>query len=323
MILDNVDRFRVIEPSFEAVRVVLSFLGEKHTPAYVQGVSGAAFRVAGICPCAPTCSGQMGTTALIKLLGYEYSEHMLGWKDDDVTDKIGPMIEAVKASIAAGRPALVWHAFTNAEWDVVAGFDDAEGVFYGRGSYAGQKDYAKAKQSRAKEAVKICPAFGALVIGKKVGNLDEKAAEVAALKEAVRHAKDPKNLDKAGGENWVMLEGLAAYNRWVEDWKKPDKKRGAGDSYCFGIYRSTHGAAADFLKEIAPKHARASEHLLSAARGFLAEVEALSKAEGLIWWSAPGGPDADRNAKLWPILSEARDHYAKAIDSIEKALGLL
>ena len=50
MILQCVDRYRVVEPLFEGIRVILSYRGENYSPAYVQGISGAAFRVAGICP---------------------------------------------------------------------------------------------------------------------------------------------------------------------------------------------------------------------------------------------------------------------------------
>lgn len=77
VVLEGVDRFRVMEPVFECVRVVLSYLGESYSPAYIQGISGAAFRIAGICPCAPTCSTAMWTDALVDLLGYEMHHHKL------------------------------------------------------------------------------------------------------------------------------------------------------------------------------------------------------------------------------------------------------
>ena len=44
VVVPNVDRFRVVDPLFECVRIVLVQRGEKLTPAYVQGVSGSAFR---------------------------------------------------------------------------------------------------------------------------------------------------------------------------------------------------------------------------------------------------------------------------------------
>ena len=57
--LEGVDRYQVVEPMFEGLRVILSYRGEPYSPAYIQGISGAAFRVGGICPCAPTCGTAM------------------------------------------------------------------------------------------------------------------------------------------------------------------------------------------------------------------------------------------------------------------------
>jgi S-adenosylhomocysteine hydrolase len=54
VVIEGVDRYRVVEPVFEGVRVIVTKRGERYSPAYVQGISGAAFRVAGPCPCAPT-----------------------------------------------------------------------------------------------------------------------------------------------------------------------------------------------------------------------------------------------------------------------------
>jgi hypothetical protein len=50
VMLDGVDRYRVIDPVFESARVVLSYLGESYTPDYIQGIAGGAFRIAGFCP---------------------------------------------------------------------------------------------------------------------------------------------------------------------------------------------------------------------------------------------------------------------------------
>ena len=70
IILEGVDRYQVVEPMFEGLRVILSYRGESFTPAYIQGISGAAFRVAGICPCAPTCGTAMQPQDLARTLGY-------------------------------------------------------------------------------------------------------------------------------------------------------------------------------------------------------------------------------------------------------------
>ena len=310
----KIDTYHYIDPMFEGMRIVLSYMGEKYTPAYIQGISGMAFRIAGPCPCAPTCAVAMDPKALLKTLGYTFAEHNLGWKDDDVSAQLPAMITKVKASIDAKQPVMVWHAFTNAEWDVVCGYDDAEGVFIGRGSYAGNKEYAKAKQGRAAEAVKICPAFGALIVGKKEGSFDARAAEFAALNEAVRHARNSaKSL--SGPEH----EGLAAYDDWIAAFKKPDKKRDNGDAYTFGCYRSTRTAASPFLHELASKYPKLKSNLLKAAGEFEKEVATLNEAEPLVWWNSPES-DTARNDKLWPILAKAKEHYAKGISFIEKCL---
>jgi len=138
----------------------------------------------------------------------------------------------------------------------------------------------------------------------------------------VRHARDKKNVDQVGGERWVQLEGLAAYGRWVDDFGKPTKNRDAGDSYCYNIYRATHRAGSEFLREIAPRHPRASKYLLAAAASLLAEADTLDTAGRLLNWDAPKS-DAKRNEELVPILARARDHYAAAIDQVEKAVGAL
>jgi hypothetical protein len=193
------------------------------------------------------------------VLGYEVTEAILGWKDNDASEEMQALIPRIKDSVRVGRPVLVWHAFTTAEWDVVAGFDDEKGVFLGQGSYAGLKGYAEAKQTRPQEATKICPAFGATFIGEKTGKFDARAAELAALREAVRHARDHAETHQPGRPD---LEGLRAYDRWVEKFRKSDSSRDSGDSYCYYIYRSTHRAASGFLREIAPRYKQAKEALL-------------------------------------------------------------
>jgi len=42
-------------------------------------------------------------------------------------------IEAVKRQIDSDKPALVWHAFTNCEYDVVCSYDDKANQFIGKG----------------------------------------------------------------------------------------------------------------------------------------------------------------------------------------------
>ncbi len=167
MIIEGIDHYRVMEPLFEGIRVMLSYRGERYSPEYVQGISGAAFRIAGICPCAPTCSSAMAPQDLVRVFGYEIAHIPLSGEGVDPKQRIHEVIKRVKDEIRSGRPVLVWHAFTNAEWDVVCGFEDVDKQFFGRGSYVGLVVYARAHQMRMIECLNISPAMGAIFIGEK------------------------------------------------------------------------------------------------------------------------------------------------------------
>lgn len=325
MILPSVDRYRVVGPMYEGIRVILSYRGEANSPAYVQGISGAAFHVGGICPCAPTCTEGIEPIELVRKFGY-HAEAMPLFNETMQRDQRAPdelmdaLIERIQAEIRLNHPVLVWHAFTNAEWDVVAGYDDMRKLFYGRGSYAGLDGYAEAPQTRPRDAVDICPAFGAIIIGEKIGRFDARAAEIASLKEAVAHAHSQKNVDKLGGGDWVFLQGFRAYERWVSDFRNPQKPRTSGDAYCYGVYRSTHRAASDYLVELSARYPRAGDPLLEASRHFAAEADILSRGESLLWWNSPEGIDPARNQQAAALLEGACASYHRGMEAIEKAI---
>ena len=314
MILQGIDRYRVPEPLFEGIRVILSHLGEQYSPAYIQGISGAAFRVGGICPCAPTCTSAMQPAELIRLLGYEAEQVPFDGEGDPQGRKL---ITRIKDEIRRGRPVLVWHAFTNCEWDVVCGFDENTRQFQGRGSYLGLDEYATADETRA-ASCDTCP--GVIFIGDKTATFDAAKVERAALQEAVSHARSRKNMVKLDGGEWVFLDGLAAYKRWAEDFRNPEKLRGPGDAYCYGVYRATHRAAAGFLREIAKKHPKAENRLLEAAQFFTTEAGILDRGEAYLWWNSPEGPDTARNLAASELLADACHQFAQGIKEIETAL---
>ena len=171
--IEGVPPYEVREAMFEAVRIALTQHGASYSANYIQGISGAAFRIGGICPCAPTCEYAMEVQELLDLLGYSYRHLWVSLGDAagqhhayealiplakayqennntllreesledpyirEACEKVNEIIAAVKDEVRAGRAAVVWHAFTTAEFDVVVGFDDDGGTFLGRGSYAG------------------------------------------------------------------------------------------------------------------------------------------------------------------------------------------
>jgi len=57
-----------------------------------------------------------------------------------------------------------------------------------------------------------------------------------------------------------------------------------------------------------------------AAHSFEAESAVLARCRKLIGWSAPEGPDPERNREASALLAEARNHYASGIAALEQAL---
>ena len=319
--IEGVDRYRVIDPLYEGVRIILAARGDVYSPDYIQGISGSAFRIGGICPCAPTCANWISPRDFIRLLGYDLERLKLEGKGDQLAANTQEVVARVRKEIDAGRAVLVWHAFTKAEFDVVFGYDTHRKEFLGRGSYAGNdKPYVRADEKRMSTCGHVCPPLGVILIGRRTGKLDARAAEVAALQEAVRHARwrpDPK---KTAGEKWTMFNGIACYDRWVSDFRKNPKKPPNGSQYCYGVIHTTHRAAGGFLREIAPKYAKGGEHLKQAAGRFEKEAEILDSGQDVLWWKAPKELTKAHCRKAADLLQRARDEYVAGIALIEKAL---
>jgi hypothetical protein len=331
VLIEDVDHYRVVEPLYEAVRIVLSHRGEEYSPAYIQGISGAAFYIGGICPCAPTCgSNRLETQELPKLLGYEVEHLGLPNGGLEMAAETARVAARVKEEIRAGRAVVVWHAFTNAEWDVVCGFDEEKEEFIGRGSYtAGHEDWSRAKETRMAEALAICPAYGALLIGEKTGEFDAREAELSALEQAIRwcHAPEDPLLVSAKKHGhrapWRYREGKACYDAWLHGFRvDPDTAPQAGDRYCLGILRTTRRAAADFMREIAPRYPEAQQQFLNSAQHFDAEADALTDLYDDVFqgWEGWKEADPDRATRAVELLTTARKAYGQAMKAVERGL---
>ena len=321
-ILTNVDRYRVTEAMVEGLRVILTYRGELYSPAYLQGISGAAFNISGICPCAPTCSSFTGPQDLAKQLGYQVDYVPLFGDGVDLTRDVPLLVARIKDEIRAAHPVLVWHAFTYAEWDVVCGFNEEISTFYGRGSYFGLDEYAAADEGRTATCLDICPALGAIFIGDKTSQLDVQAAEIDSLKKALDHAYSSKNKDKLGGSEWVFLEGLACYDRWIDAFMNSTFIPNMSDRYCFNVYRSTHHAAADYLRELSVKYPQASGSLEGAAVHFEMEAASLHTCTEMLFphGELPQSSSSDQNITAVNWLTTTRNHYARGMDGIMQAL---
>jgi hypothetical protein len=325
VIIEGVDHYCVADPLFECVRVVLNYRGEDYSPDYVQGISGAAFRMAGPCPCSPTCSAAMWTPDLARLFGYEAEQVYLGDEAAQVEENLPGLIARIRDEVRGGRPVVVWNAFTTAEWDVVCGFDDSAGTFLGRGSYGHMRgeDYASASQGRMGTCLDTCPALGAIFIGEKVADFGGREAELAALEEAVRHGRSPRDrlLEELGGKApWEFREGQACIEWCAAHLGAVPSE--PPDGYALSVYRSTHGAASGFLRGLLDDYPEAEDPLARAAEGFAAEAEALGAACDLIYADPQETeePEGERKARGAATLGEAARHYGAAVDALAEVL---
>jgi len=326
VVLQGVDRYRVLEPCNECVRIVLGHRGETYSPAYIQGIAGTAFQLAGPCVCAPTCGDAMQPDKLLRLFGYEVE--CLWWpaKDTDSQTEVAKWVERVKAEIRAGRPAIMWHVFTNYEWDVVAGFDDEKHVFLGRGSYAGLDGYASADQMRAATCDGVCPlGLVAILVGEKTGEYDPRAAEIAALRYAVRHAHSERTRPMGGDPGKQGLRGgMNCYQWWAQSFRTdPAKVPDGGDRYPLSIYRSTHRAAGEFMLELAAKYPEAARPFTRAAGQFAHEADALDEIWVRLMERGAGwqDPDPAKSEQAAALFDRAARHYAQGIRDVERGLA--
>ena len=297
--LQNIDTYRYYDPLFESVRIVLNFMGETYTPEYISGISGAAFKIATGCPSRPTCVHDGGVAEFLKYIGYEAEEHPF-------TDK---MVEAVKRHIDAGKPALVFHAFSMYEWDVVCGYDEAAKQFIGRSHWP--QDLRRAPWDRAKDGFGI----GAVLIGKRTAELDERAAEIRSIENTIKHARHVRTDDQAA---WDFV-GVESYKKWAAKYAAPGAEFGNDDKYCHMVYSSVRKAGVGYLRQIAAKYDdETAAHLRNAADCFEREAKLLESAQPYLGWDSPFGVDEERNKKLAPILAQAAEAYEKAIEHLEK-----
>ena len=310
MVLLNIDKYRYYDPMFEGARIILNNRGEKFTPEYIQGISGSAFKIAGGCPSCPTSIYDKWTHKFIRYLGYETKHYPCFDKDGkDITDK---MIEAVKKSIDNGKPAIVWNAFSVAEYDVVCGYDNEAKQFIGRCALKGNDDYVREAWYRAKTC-DCAPVLGAIIIGEKISDFDSKEAEIQSVTNAVKHAR--KESDN---------EGIKFYRKWADEYSREGKERGVADAYCYDVYSSVRKAAVVYLHNLGYSYDGAiADCFHYAAASFEREANELEKARPYLSWESPWGIDEERSKNLAPILKAAAEQYEKGIEYLEKILKLL
>jgi hypothetical protein len=116
--------------------------------------------------------------------------------------------------------------------------------------------------------------------------LDARKAEIAALHDAVAHARTVK--EKPEEDGWYSYEGIQSLRKWSEAYFNPGKERDLADAYCFDVYHSTDGTATGFLRKIAPNFVgEAVKHLLKAARIMEEEAKIFTQCMPYLGWDSP------------------------------------
>jgi hypothetical protein len=189
--------------------------------------------------------------------------------------------------------------------------------------------YASAAETRPTEH-EVAPAIGAIFVGKKVKDFDARAAEIAALREAVAHARG------MSATLQCLPTGLACYDYWIASYENRGKlvraksrdgktdldyvaSQPGDDFYPLIVYPSTHAAAAEFLREIAPKYPEARAHLEMAAEHFARESAALTEV-GKDWGDRKQEPTDEQCVRAAGHLREAKAMYELGIGEIERAV---
>jgi hypothetical protein len=152
-----------------------------------------------------------------------------------------------------------------------------------------------------------------IFIGDKTGEFDARAAEVAALKEAVAHAR--------GASGSWLAAGLECYDLWITCYRRKSAflTNLPTDSYPLDILPSTRHAASEFMKELAPRYPKAAPYLEMAAEHFARESEALTACQKVLG-DRKEEPTEDQRIRAAGYLSQARAMYDLAIAEIERAL---
>ena len=327
--MENVDCFRIGDPFYEAVRVVLAHRGEQFYPDYVQGIAGASFLMSEPPPSAPVYRGGRSTADLLRLFGYEVEE--LGFEGmplDQIRRAVPGFVARIREELSQGRPVIVWHAFSDGGFDVVCGYEEASAEFLGYGSTCGDESGpARAPEDRFAACFGRSPVFGAILVGEKTGEFSARQAEIASLCEAVRiaHSVPDRFLEDADCVPPLRSRrGFACYDAWIRRFtlgpKPPELDLGAC-RHLFAMYGMARQTAGPFLRRLAFKFPVAGKDLREAATCFEGEAVFLSRlAEEVFAAGSAGRESPESSREAGRLFSAAAKTYSVAIDHLEEAL---
>ncbi len=319
-LIHDLDRYRHHEPVFEGMRVILLHRREPVSAPSIAMLSGAAFRVHGRDPLDLLRNQAMGPHELPRLLGYEAELIPFHNGDESARPEFGRtpaerhprILETAKAELLEGRPVLLWHAVSDHEYDVVAGFDESADCLYAFGASIGFRDYAIVPEQRSLEGA--VEGTGVVLLGKRIGTSDLAQLERQALHVAVQHADDARY-------------GLAAYDEWAQYFARRAggaAPEGLDGCRTLAVMAASRQSGSAYLRNLAWLYSnQANAHLDLAAENFLRESEALQALVELFPAEDQPLPGRDDCFEALDLIARARARYSLGIDETWSAVSLM
>ncbi len=304
----------------------MEYLGDPCSYDYLMGVTGAAFRR----------FWQRDDGGNVDLMYLAPEPHRrafeaLGYECSTVpaTDK-DAMVQAIKASIAEGRPVLAFGIIGPPECGIVAGYDQGGEVLIGYsyfqdGSFPGYYELAGWFEKMERGAL------GAILIGDKAARPPERAILKSTLEWAIDLARTPVWPNRPD-----HASGLAAYDAWAAG-MEVDADYPRDNPQVLGVRVMVHGDqtvmlderrnAARYLRSMVEVAPEAGDHLNAAATLY----DQVADQVGRVWlWGHSMGPEVgqalvDPNIRkgIAQGIRTAREKEARAVAYLAQALATL
>jgi hypothetical protein len=310
----------------------LEYLGDPCDYDYLMGVTGAAFRRFWNC--------DDGGNVDLSYLGDEPFRRIfeaLGYAWLKVPAEKEAMIQAIKASLAQGRPAISFGIIGPPEAGLVTGYAEDGAVLYGWSYFQDWPEFGQPRDRYYEkrdwfETMDRNAGKGLIVVGDKLPSRPAaRDVLVASLEWAVdleRTAHRPALPDH--------VAGLAAYDAWA-DALEVDADYPPDNAEVLGLRLMVYGdqctmlyerhSAAGFLRQMAQVAPEVAGDLNAAAALY---DQAAGQGTALWPWGYDMGPEAQRGLSQAQARREfathvrmARDLESRAVEHLDAALDLL
>lgn len=216
----------------------LACLGDRYSEPWVAGLCGYAFVLnvhPSLCPSGPTGFCWDPLLALAQNPGRRLDVFSHAEEQDGLERAARELGERVRASLAGGRPVLLWNLHLP-EFYLVHGCDE-------QGCYFGGPAAERARQPKPWAELGRSPPLWGLFFGEPSGTALERAIR-AALAFAVAHAR------QGVGAHEPYRAGLAGYALWAASLRDPERELDPwGAAYNARVWYEARANAAAFLQE--------------------------------------------------------------------------